>query len=53
MAIVGLWVDSRQDDLTSRSGARAPGAWHGFAALFSAWLARACPPRGWLARRLR
>jgi hypothetical protein len=42
MAIGGLWVDSRHDVLM-------PGS----AVLLSARLARACRPRGWLARRLR
>jgi hypothetical protein len=52
MVIDDLWVDSRHDVLTPMSGAvPLTQAW--IAALLSAWLARACPPSSWFARRLR
>jgi hypothetical protein len=52
MAINDLGVDTYHDVLTHRSGA-VPDTWPGFAALLSARLARACPPRGRPVRRLR
>jgi hypothetical protein len=52
MAVDDLRVDSRDDVLTP-GWVPCRDRWHGCAALLSAGLAQACPPRGWLARRLR